>query len=491
MTMKNEPRPIREVLSEYQMMVGHHWRLIVITTCLLAGILSVVVYLLPNVYQATTTIIVYPQKVPEKYVAAPVTEASDERLNMLTQEVLSASRLQEIIDRLELYPNLRAKMGREEVIANMRRNIHIQVKHSGGSGASSAFTLSFDASTPQQAALVANQLAESFIRWNLRARMQQVEGTTAFIDSELDQARQELQQQDDRLRNYRLRYIGEMPDQMQANMQALGQLQIQLQNNADELSRLDEKRLVLDQLPEADNTLKIPSGASQRTELLSQINAEKIKLAALKSRYTDEYPDVIAAEQQLQQMNNQLAALPHSSQQTQASTGDSVGALRAALLAREHNRLLQEQAFIKQKIASYQAKVDAVPIRQEELSDLTRDYQTSKEHYNSLLEKSYAAQMATQLEQQQQAERFSVLDPAQPPERPIRPNRPLLWFASFMISLVAGFGMAMIRERSDLSVKSEAELARLVPRGVEMLGVIPRIEHSKGVVTQQLMRVTP
>jgi len=489
--MKNEARPFREVLDEYQMIIVHHWRMITIVTLALSVTLATVVYFLPNVYQATTTIIVYPQKVPEKYVSAPVTEASDERLNMLKQEILSSTRLQEIIDRLQLYPDLKSKMGNEEIIAYMRRNIHIDVKRSGGSANSSAFTLSFDDSNPDRAALIVNRMAETFIARNLKTRLQQVEGTTQFLGLELEKARQDLQQQDDRLRSYRLQHLGEMPDQMQANIQALGQFQVQLQNNADELRRLDEKRLILNELPDADNTLRVPNEVNSRSMLQVQINSERIKLDNLRAKYTDEYPDVVTAKQQIQELQAQLASSPKSTGGAQRQQSDSIMTVRSSLMNKEHSRLIHEQEALKRKVAIYQAKVDAVPIRQEQLNEITRDYQTSKEHYNSLLEKYYAAQMATQLEQQQQAERFSVLDPAVPPDRPIRPNRPLLWFASFCVSLLAGLGIAVIRERSDPAIKSEMELLRIMPRGVEILGAVPRIEHTKRVVNQKLMRITP
>jgi uncharacterized protein involved in exopolysaccharide biosynthesis len=275
-----------------------------------------------------------------------------------------------------------------------------------------------------------------------------------------------------------------MPEQMQANLQALAQLQVQLQANADQLSRIEEERLILERAPEADRNVGVAAAAvSPRRILQGQIASAEGQLHDLQARYTEDHPDVVASRSHLAELRAQLeriAAVPP----VEASS-DPMARVRLDVLTRERNRLLADQVSLNQRIHGYQAKVDVVPLRQEELSNLTRDYESSKEHYRSLLEKTYSAQMATSLEERQQGERFQVLDRAQPPDKAVRPNRPRYWFGSALISLLIGFGIALLRERSDTSVKTATELERMLG-SIELLGTIPRIGGLSAEAAQRL-----
>lgn len=466
-----ETRSLALMLQEYVSILRQHWLLMLLSSSAAFVILATIVALLPSVFEATTTIMVDPQQIPDRYVSTTVVEEPGERLNLLTQEVLSTSRLEKVIDKLDLYPRLRAQKGRDAAVEFMRSKITILTKHTSGSGPS-AFTLTFEASTPTAAAVTANELADTFIQKHLQSRQQQVEGTTAFLSAELAQTRGDLQKQEERISEYRMQHLGEMPEQMQANLQALAQLQVQLQSNADQLSRLDEERLVLERTPEADHAIGGAATPSPRKTLMAQIAAAEAHLYDLESRYTQDHPDVIAGRAHLEELRGELRRLSSGAPDV---ASDPMANVRMTVLNRERARLLDEQIAVTRKIRVYQAKVDAVPLRQEELSNLTRDYESSKEHYRSLLDKTYSAQMATSLEEKQQGERFQVLDRAQPPDKAVRPNRPRFLMGSAVLSLLIGFGIALLRERSDPSVKTAAELTRLLGT-IELLGTIPRID---------------
>ena len=202
------------------------------------------VLLMPDRYKASTTILVDPQKVSEKYVSPTVSSDPGQRLNTITQQVLSSTRLQQIIDDMQLYPDLRGKVSREELIDLMRKDITITVKQ-GSSAGLSAFTIEYEGRQRQQVAQVANQLASSFIEWNVKSREQQAQDTTEFLDAQLKEAKQNLEAQEARLSAFKMRHLGEMPEQQPANMQALTQLQGQFQANADALNRLEVERTLL------------------------------------------------------------------------------------------------------------------------------------------------------------------------------------------------------------------------------------------------------
>src|SRR5215472_8442026 len=238
-------------VQEYWLLVWNFKWWILVSTVVLSLASIVVIALLPDYYQATTTILVDPQKVSERYVSSTVISNPSERLNTLSFEVLSATRLQAIIDEFQLYPELRGSRSRDEIIENMRENIKPQVKE-GSSAGLSAFTITYVTRNRNVVAEVANKLASSFIEKNLQGRQQQASETTTFLARHLEDAKNDLEQQESRLREFRMSHLGEMPDQLQGNLQALAGLHITLQANADSQDRLEQERLLLSRFPESE-----------------------------------------------------------------------------------------------------------------------------------------------------------------------------------------------------------------------------------------------
>lgn len=466
-----ETKNVFALAEEYIGILTQHWRLILCSALGIFAVLATVVMILPSVYQATTTIMVDPQQIPDKYVSTTVVDDPSERLNLLTQEVLSSTRLEQIIEELDLYPRMRAAKGRDAALEYMRSKIQIQTKHSSGSGPSS-FTLTFEADKPVTAALTANKLAESFIQRHLQSRQRQVEGTTTFLSNELAETRRSLEKQEEQISAYRMQHLGEMPEQMQANLQALAQLQVELQGSADQLNRLEEERIVLERAPETAHESASSVAMTPRAAIVAQLASSQTLLQDLESRYTPSHPDVVATKARIAELQAQLKT---ATAKAAAGNVDPFTQVRLDVLTREKARLLEQQASITTKIAMYQSKVDVVPLRQEELSHLTRDYESAKEHYRSLLEKTYSAQMATELEEKQQGERFQVLDRARPPDKAARPNRPRYLLGAAFLALLMGFGIAVLRETADKTVKTQSELEQLLGT-VELLGSIPRLE---------------
>src|SRR5581483_682188 len=400
-----------------------------------------------------TTILVDPQKIPERYVVPTVNSNPADRLNTLSQEVLSFTRLERIIGEFGLYPEMRGSYPIEQIVARMRKAIQIEVKEGSGE-ALSAFTISYEASDPFKAAEVANRLAATFIEWNEQSREQQAVGTTAFLDSHLQQANKALEQQERSLRQFRLQHLGEMPDQLQANLQTVAGLRMELQANSDALDHLEQERLLLLGLPPSVAGSGLPQGPlGERESLEMEKDQVQKKLDAMRARYSPTYPDVIALEHRLQHINERLE-----------------------IIKREESKLRNQRAAIQSQIAAYQAKIDAEPLREEQIADLSRNYETSKKLYDSLLEKTYSAEMATDLERKQKAERFTILDPARAPEKPFKPKRLLLMLASAFASLLASCGFFMGREKLNTAVKAETELKDLLPKTVTFLATVPRVE---------------
>jgi succinoglycan biosynthesis transport protein ExoP len=436
------------------------------------------VLLLPDHYKATTTILVDPQKVPEKYVSPTVSSDPGQRLTTITQQVLSATRLQQIIDDMQLYPELRGHVSREELIELMRKDITITVKQGSSVGLSS-FTIEYEGSRRETVAKVANQLAASFIEWNLKNREQQSQDTTEFLDSQLKDAKHNLEEQESKVSAFKMRHLGEMPEQQTANLQALSQLQTQFQANVEALNRLEVERTLLSRGLESTNSgggvVKV-APVSERARLEAERQQLKTQLQDLQNRYTSAHPEVVDAASRLQRMEERLKALPPDPPVTATAQESSASGVRLQLLEREAKRLNGEQARLSQQMGAYRSKVDAVPVVEQQMAELNRNYSVSKEHYQSLLDKTFSAGMAADLERRQQAEHFTILDLAQVPEKPFKPKRRIMMIAVLVGALALSLGLAYLRDMLNGTLKFERELKAMLPAGVPLLAAVPKLQ---------------
>jgi polysaccharide biosynthesis transport protein len=447
---------------------------VVFLSSLLLAILGVVgVSLLPNIYRATTTILVDPQKIPERYVASTITTDPNARLNTLTQQVLSDSRLQEILDGNNFYPELRQEKSREEMLDYMRQKTKIELKQTPQQDQGlSSFSISYEDEDRFLVANLANHLASSFIEWNLKVRQQQALGTTEFLSDELEHAKKSLEVQEEQLEAFKLRHAGATPDELNGNLQALSRLQAETQSDMDAISRLDQERILLTQVKPTET--RDAASLTERGRLLQEKRRLEMELWNLKRQFTDTYPDVIAATEQLKNLDARLATMPEPAENS-IDSYDPNSQVRLNLIDKELQRRRQRQAALQQQIQSYQWKVDSVPVLETQLSALTRDYETSRQNYQSLLDKTFSAGMSEQLERTQQGKRFTVLDAAKTPEKPVRPDRVLLMAGGLALALILPAGLTIGLYLLDGSVKSEVELKEILPLNIQILGAIPPI----------------
>jgi uncharacterized protein involved in exopolysaccharide biosynthesis len=329
-------------------------------------------------------------------------------------------------------------------------------------------------------AQVANQLATSFIEWNVKNREQQAQDTTEFLDAQLKEAKQNLEQQEARLSAFKMRHLGEMPEQQAANMQALTQLQTQFQANADALNRLEVERTLLSRGLESPNPgeVKTVPVLTERAKLEGERRRLRAQLQDLQNRYTSAHPEVIDTASQLKRVEDRLKALPPDPPIVAETQDNSAVSVRLQIIDRESKRLTQEQQRLTGQMNSYRAKVDAVPVREQEMAELNRNYSVSKDHYQSLLDKTFSAGMAADLEKKQQAEHFTILDLAQVPEKPFKPKRGLMLLGAFLGALATSLGLAYIGDMMNGTVKFERELKAMLPANVALLAVVPQLQSA-------------
>jgi succinoglycan biosynthesis transport protein ExoP len=272
-----------------------------------------------------------------------------------------------------------------------------------------------------------------------------------------------------------------MPEQQTPNLQEVSQLQTQLQVNAEALNRVDMERTLLMRGVDPAALASLAKGAAPLTERARlEVERQQLKqqLRDMERHYTAAHPAVRDAATRLQQVEEQIKTLPPDPVVSEDSQDNSPAAVRLQLLDREAKRLTADQARITSQITAYRGKIEAVPVREQQMAELDRNYSITKEHYQSLLDKTFYAGMAADLERKQQAEHFTILDAAQVPERPFKPKRMLMLGAAFLAALAFSIGLAWFRDSMDSSLKVERQLQAMLPANVPLLTAIPNLPDS-------------
>jgi len=428
---------------------------------LVIPIAVVLCFTLPKIYKASTTILVIPQNIPNDLVRSTVTMNPSEYLNVLSQEIMSRTRLEKIIHELSLFSNLKGKMLTEHMIGAMRSNIDIDVHTSQNRGVSS-FTISYLGENPQQVAATTNRLASLFIDENLKSRELQAQKTTEFLSNELKILNTTLEEQEKKTSEFKQRYIGSLPEQRDANLRMLDQLILQRQRITDELNDVENRKIILQQQlfqsdsflsPASDERETLPAGS-----LPSRINNTKRRIATLQNKYTDNHPDVISAKAELQHLMSKLkSGTTEAPEEAHSPFGNEIDQQLFSLNL-EKKTLKSEDREIKAKIANYQSRVELAPKLEQQLFSLMRDYENTKSAYDELMQKRMAARQAEKLEINQQGEQFRVLDPAKVPYNPFKPDPFKIMLLGFALALGLGGGLVFLIESLDNSFYSVKDL---------------------------------
>src|SRR5437867_8521444 len=446
---------------------------------------------LPNIYRSTATVLVDRQQVPETFVQPTVTSALETRLHTISQEILSRSRLEALINRFGLYADSRKRVPSEEVIERMRGDIKLELKGGevkGARQATVAFTISYQGSEPATVSLVTNTLASFYIEENLKARERQATGSAEFLQVQLGETKKRLDEQEQRVSAFKRRYMGELPQQMETNLTTLERLHAQLRLNADNQTRAAERRQALSsQLAEAESLLSSPPGmpggpAAPPESAERRLTRLKEELTRLRTQFSEKYPDVIllaaevtALERELADAKSRDAAEEKPAAPKAAPVTPYVLRLKEALseVEAEARILKGEDKRLRDGIAAYQTRVENVPRREQEFKELSRDYEGTRELYQTLSKRFEEAQLAESMEQRQKGEQFRVLDPAVANPLPAAPNRFRLLVMALVASLGLAAGAVALVEKADTSFHTLDELRAF--SAVPVLVSIPRI----------------
>lgn len=448
-------------------------------------------------YKSSTLILVEQPTMPKDYVQPNVSDNLQDRLQSITQQILSRTRLLLIIDKLNLYTGAGKGLTADEKVERMRKDISVELVRDTRNDEITAFRIYYSANDPHVAQVVTKELTNLFVNENLRVRREQSENTTKFIEDQLEVARASLSDQEAKVRQFQSAHEGELPTQQASNLQILSGLQAQLQSEQDALNTARQQRVYLQAMLEQNaggRAIAHTSGVAP--EGLAAIDAQLSKLRAqltdLKSRYTDRYPDVQSVKQQIAETElTRRRFLADSKRKSSGTKGATTGGVQdetADLPVSQSTLEMQGQVQankleianrersieqLKARIGEYQARLNAEPATEQQLADLTRGYDQSKANYDDLLKKKNESAMATSMEQMQQGERFTMLDPPSLPTKPDFPNRMKFCGIGLALGISLGILVAGTFEYFDDRLYSEKDIKNLLTVGV--ISEIPEV----------------
>ena len=524
-------------LSDYVAAFRRRKKPILATMALLLLAAAVVAIVWPPTYRSTATILIEEQEIPPDLVRSTISSYADQRIQVISQQVMTRANLTQIVDKYRLYEGYRRAHTTEETLDRLRRDIKLDIlkadvvdpRSGSKTTATIAFTLSYDGETPDGAQKVANELVSLYLNENLKNREQKAAETSTFLAEEAAKLSDHITDAEKKLAAFKAKNMGRLPELVTLNMQLRDRTDNELKEVEREMMSLDERKFYLEsQLAQIKPNTPIISTNGQRIldseERLKSLEAQyaslsgvyspdhpdivkmrreiaalrkatgssgasdesakkliglRAELVAAREKYSDDHPDVV-------KLRKSIAAL--EAQQTTPAKAPSTDvkpenpayiALQSQLESTMSSMksLRAKQADLKGKIASYERRLVETPQVEREYLDLTRDHDTSVARYREIKAKQAQAQISQELEKDRKGERFALIDPPQVPEQPSSPNRPAILLLGVVLSMAGGVTSAAVLENVDHSVRNFRSLSGLLE--VPLLAVIPYMETGR------------
>jgi protein tyrosine kinase modulator len=507
------------------------------TIMLLAGLAA---HFWPPTYRSTGTILIEQQQVPEDFVRSAVTSYADQRVQVISQRVMTSSNLLDIIGKYDLYPEARRTKSREEIVAAMRKNIKLDMisadvmdpRQGRATKATIAFTVGFDHRSPQLAVAVANELTSLYLRENLETRKAQAAGTEDFLASEAGRVGAQVRELEQKLASLKAEHGNSLPEYAQLNVQLASRARDDLRDLEARIRALDQQIVFFDsQLALINPTATLYGDTGQRIlgakdqlrvlqtqyaaavshysathpdvvrlkreieglkkELGNQsttrdtqraLEQTRAELAAARESHTDKYPDVVRLTQQVQQLEQQLKnapsgpATPVASEEPDNPAYIQIQANREAART-ERASLLAQQVQLRARLAELEQRSAVAPMIERDYTELMSDLGTAQKKHSELQQKQMEAQLGENLEAARKGERFTLIEPPLEPQEPVSPNRRLILALGAVLALGATLGLMWLLERLDTSIRGREDIITLLK--VPPLAVIPWVDGVK------------
>jgi len=437
-------------LDDVKRVTSRYWWIVPLSVLSCGAIAIGVAHLLPKKYTSQTVVLVAKPTVPTEYVKPVVTEDLSRRLASMKEQILSRTRLEPVIEKFDIYSNDRGKAHMEELVDRLRTAIEISplAPMAGTEDRSMpGFSVSVTFNNPQLAQQICTSITSMFMEQNASALEQQATRTTSFLNQQLDEAKAKLDEQDAKLAQFKREYMGSLPEEEQGNLGVLMSLNSQLDATTQALSRAQQDKAFNESfLNQQEANWKASQTGQNPDSMEDQLRVLQEQLTTLEALYTPKHPDVVKKKSQIEELQKKIAESPELENRPTATPHSTtepsqIQQLRAGLRQQDLNiaDLTKRQAQIQEQIRVQQGRVQASPMVEQQLKELTRNYQSASDFYNDLLRKRDNSAMATNLAHQQEGEQFRVLDPPSLPANPSFPNMPK--FAGG--GLAAGFALAL------------------------------------------------
>jgi polysaccharide chain length determinant protein (PEP-CTERM system associated) len=470
------------------------WLLIVppIVICVAAYLVSLAI---PNRYTSQTQVLVQAQRVPVDIIQPVITGELNDRLASMKEQILSRTRLLPIIEHFNLYGD--SNISAEAKVLKLHDAILVEPIHAMEDTRVSqlpGFRISVTMGDAHMAQQVCSEITTLFLNENLQSREAQAMGTTAFLDKHLEAARTRMNEQDEKLAAFKRSYLGSLPEDVASTVGMLNGLTAQMDAATQGLDRDQQTKTftqaMLDQQlsswKASQNT--VTGGASPDT-LQEQLKKAQDDLVELQAKFTDEWPNVKQKKTEIEQLKQKIAAAqanrpPEDPKgKTTDAASSNLGAepaaiqqLRAQISAidvsiREKTR---QQQDLRNKIHSYEARLQLSPAVEQQFKELTRDFTTAQDEYNTLFKQRDAAARGADLEVRQQGEQFRILDAASLPQSPNFPPRLAIAGGGFGGGLALGLALIMFLELQDKSLRTEGDVELFLK--IPTLALVPIID---------------
>jgi uncharacterized protein involved in exopolysaccharide biosynthesis len=502
-----------------------------------ASVLTVLLaLLLPPTYRATGTILIEQQEIPQEMVRSVITSFADQRVQIISQRVMTTQNLLSLIDRYNLYPDIRQKQPREVLLQRFKDDIAMHMisadvidpRSGRPTQATIAFSVAYQNRSPDLALKVANELTSLYLNENLNSRTQLSEQTSAFFGEESAREAAHIAELDKNLAAFKEKHHEELPELAQLNIEMMERTELDLHEAENRVAALDSQRVLLEaQLAQISPNTQVFTDSGQRVfGPEDRLKSLKSQLASYKARYAPGHPDIISTQRevdglekevqsqdqtaerlrQLSDAKAQLAAamekyspdhpdvmrLQRSVDSLEKSVADeaAVGTKRVEsnhadnpvyiqvkgeldAIGVDRTSAIQKRDELHAKFEDYERRMAKSPEVERQYRTMTRDLESAQIKYQEVLSKQTEAQVSQNLETERKGERFTLIEPPQPPEKPVSPNRMLIFVIGLFLSIASGVGAVAARDSFDASVRGAGDIRAMLQ--VPALASIPII----------------
>jgi protein tyrosine kinase modulator len=479
-------------MTDAKRVLRRYWWILLITIPVCTALAAGATKVLPKRYTSQTVVLVDPPAVSAEIVKPVVPENLGPQLASMQQQILSRTRLEPVIEKFSLYQRDRKRYTIDELALRLRDSIEVvPMEPMAGTGNRQlpGFTVKVTFDNPVTAQEICSEVTSMFTVESASASVQQGKQATSFLTQQLEDAKAKLDAEDARLAQFKQRYLGSLPDDEQTNLSLLAGMNTQLEAVNQALSRAHQDKAFNETFLTQQEASWHASHSGQNPETDDQqLAALRDQLASLRSKYTDEHPDVVKLKARIADLKNKIAAAPQVEENkdkensAELTEPPQIQQLRAKLRQDELNiaDLTKQQAEIQQKIHALENHIQSSPIVEQQYKELTRDHQTALDFYNNLLKNREQAAMATNLQQQQEGEQFRMLDPASLPDKPSFPKVPMFLGGGAGAGFALGMGILFLLAVNDKCLHTEQDVESYLK--LPVLAAVPLFEvvgHAK------------